>query len=493
MHAALRNRSRLLPGGLAPAGFLLRSTPAAAGLRLALVAVMLFLIAAGVFLRAAEAVPFHGDESEWINNGRYFRYIFLDHDVRSEVWRASFLNRDQPPVGRYVIGGIVWASGTDPAKVNRSYAWERDYDANQREGRVPDPSILTPVRRTMAIVGALSVALLFVAGRMVGGTLAGVGAGLAATSSPLLQTYFVQARSEAVLALLSSLALVILLAVARRHQRDGGSPVVGWAAGPTLGLALATKLTAAFGIVGVCGYGGVAALGRLRRAPRGACRLLAWAAATGLLAALVWVVVNPFLWPSPVERTWSMVTQLESLMVQQGAEFGNPVEQGPFGRLGLVIQRTFVEYSIPAYDYGAPYGSAPLIRRTFWELPTVFGVSVELTLATLGLGALLYRTATAWRSGRCHGAESALLWWLGAHLFGIAASLGLDWPRYYVPTTFYGAILIGLGLGSVVGIVVRWCGSRRGWLSHRRMRRGWRVPAPAGAGGGGPDPPVERR
>jgi hypothetical protein len=188
-----------------------------------------------------------------------------------------------------------------------------------------------------------------------------------------------------------------------------------------------------------------------------------------------------------------MVTQLESLMVQQGAEFGNPVEQGPFGRLGLVIQRTFVEYSIPAYDYGAPYGSAPLIRRTFWELPTVFGVSVELTLATLGLGALLYRIATAWRSGQRHGAESALLWWLGAHLFGIAASLGLDWPRYYVPTTFYGAILIGLGLGSVVGIVVRWCGSRRAWLSHRRMRRGWRVPAPAGAGGGGPDPPVERR
>lgn len=457
MRAALRNRSRLLQGGLAAAGLLLRSTSAVAlGLRLVLVAVTLFLIAASVFSRAAETVPFHGDESEWINNGRYFRFIFLDHDVRSEVWRPSFLNRDQPPVGRYIIGGVVWASGTDPAKVNRSYAWERDYEANLREGRIPDPSVLKPVRRVMAIAGAGSIVLLFLAGRMVGGTLVGAVAGLAAMSSPLLQLYFVQARSEALLALFSSLALVILLTVARRYQRDGGLPIVGWAAGPTLGLALAIKLTAAFGIVGVCVYGGVAAIGRLRRARREAVRLLAWSATTGLLAAIVWVVVNPFLWPDPIGRTWSMLTQLESLMVQQGAEFGNPVEQGPPGRLLLVVQRTFVENSTPAYDYGAPYGSDPLIRRTFWEFPTVFGVGVELTLATLGLGVLLGRVATVWWSGQRHGAESALLWWLGAYLFGIAASLGLDWPRYYVPTTFYGALLIGLGAVSVVRVVARW-------------------------------------
>ena len=459
MHAALRSRSRYLQGGLASAGLLLRSTSAVAlGLRLVLVAATLFLIAASVFMRAAETVPFHGDESEWINNGRYFRYIVLDHDVRSEVWRPSFLNRDQPPVGRYIIGGIVWASGTDPAKVNRSYAWERDYEANQREGRVPDPPILTPVRRAMAIVGAVSIILLFVAGRMVGGTLVGVTAGLAATASPLLQMYFVQARSEALLALFSSLALVILLAVARRYQRDGTVPIVGWAAGPILGLALATKLTAAFGIVGVCMYGGVAAMGRLRSAPREAVRLLAWSATTGLLAAIVWVVVNPFLWPDPVARTWSMVTQLESLMVRQGAEFGNPVEQSPPGRLLLLVRRTFVEHSTPAYDYGARYGSEPLIRPTFSELPTVFGVSVEFMLATVGLGVLLCRVAKVWWSGQRHGAESALLWWLGAYLFGIVASLSLDWPRYYVPTAFYGSILIGLGADSIVRVVMRWMG-----------------------------------
>lgn len=420
------------------------------------VAGVLFVVAATVLLRAAETVPFHGDESEWISAGRYFRFVFLDHDVTSQVWRPSWLNRDQPPLGRYVIGGIVWASGTDPDKVNRTYAWERDYETNLREGRVPDPSILVPVRRTMAVVGAVSIVLLFVAGRLLGGTVVGAVAGLAATSSPLLQSYFVQARTEALLALFSTLALVALLAFARRYQQDGRLPPVGWTVGPVLGLALATKLTAALPIVGACAYGGVAALARVRKAPRESMRLVGWCAATGLLATLVWVAVNPFLWPDPVGRTWSMLAQQQSIMVEQGARFGNPVETALPGRLLLTIQRSFVETSTPAFDYGAPRGSEPLIRRTFSELPTVFGISVELALAAVGLAVLLRRVATVWWSGQRHGPETALLWWLDVYLIGIAANLSLDWPRYYVPTAFYGALLIGLGTQAIVTAAIRW-------------------------------------
>lgn len=421
-----------------------------------IVAIALFLVAATVLLQAAETVPFHGDESEWIAAGRYFRFVFLDHDLTSQVWRPSWLNRDQPPLGRYIIGGIVWASGTDPDKVNRTYAWERDYATNLREGRVPDPSILMPVRRTMAVVGALSIVLLFVAGRLVSGTVGGAVAGLVATMSPLLQSYFVQARTEALLAFFSTLALVVLLAFARRYQQQGTVPLTGWAVGPILGLALATKLTAAVAIVGACAYGGAAVLSRIGKAPREAALLIGWCAATGLLATLVWVVVNPFLWPDPIGRTWSMLTQQQSIMVQQGEQFGNPVGEPLAGRLLLMVQRTFVDNSTPAFDYGAPRGSEPLIRRTFSALPTVFGVSVELALASIGFAILLLRVASVWWSGRRHGPETACLWWLDAYILGIAANLSLDWPRYYVPTALYGSILIGLGVQAMVGVVVHW-------------------------------------
>jgi hypothetical protein len=416
------------------------------------IAVVLFVAAMAVFIPAVAAVPFHGDESEWINTGRYFRFIFLDGDVTSDVWRPSWLNRDQPPLGRYVIGGIVWASGTDPAHVNRSYAWDKDRAENERSGRIPGPHLLLPVRHAMATLGALSVVLLFVAGSQLGGTLVGAVAGLFAIASPLLQTYFVQARTEALLAFFSAAALVALLACAGRYARSGRVPRFAWVVGLMLGLALATKLTAAVAVVGAGTYFGAAAIARLRTAPREAAMLVGWAVATGLLVVAVWVGVNPFLWPDPVGRTWSMLTQQQAIMEEQGTMFGNPVTAALPGRLALMVSRSFVENSTPAFDYGGKPGDPPLVRRTFLSLPTLGGVSLELVMAAVGLGVLLGRVWRTWRAGQRHGVESAFGWWLAAYFLIIGENLSLDWPRYYVPTAFFGALLIGLGTQALVSL-----------------------------------------
>jgi len=426
------------------------------------IGVGLFALALTLLLRAVETVPFHGDESEWINAGRYFKFVFLDHDVSSSVWRPSWLNRDQPPIGRYIIGGIIWASGNNPSQVNRSYAWEKDYNANLEEGRVPGPKLLLPVRRTMAVLGALSIVLLFVAGRLIGGTLVGTVAGLCATMSPLLQLYFVQARTEALLAFISTLALVAALLCARRFQSRGTIPAVGWAVGPLLGLALATKLTAGLGLIGVCTFGLAAGVTRWRSARAEAIRMLNWTLVTGATASLVWVAVNPFLWPEPVGRTWSMLEQQQSIMLEQGAQFGNPVDVGLLGRVGLVVSRSFVENSTPAFDAGRPPGSEPLIRRTFSDLPDPFGVSLELLVAVVGTGALVAEVVRSWLAGERHGPASVLQWWLLAYLLGIAANLSLDWPRYYVPTAFYGTLLIGIGVRWLAGAALQvWTGRGR--------------------------------
>ena len=430
----------------------------------------LFLLALTLLLRAVETVPFHGDESEWINAGRYFKFVFLDRDVTSSVWRPSWLNRDQPPIGRYVIGGIIWASGSNPSQVNRSYAWEKDYTANLEEGRVPGPKLLVPVRRTMAVLGALSIVLLFLAGRLVGGTLVGAIAALCATLSPLLQLYFVQARTEALLAFISTLALLVALVSARHFRAHGTIPAVGWSVGTLLGLALATKLTAGLALVGVCVYGLIAGIGRWRSARPEAVRMLAWMFVTGITASIVWVAVNPFLWPNPVGRTWSMLEQQQSIMLEQGVQFGNPVYGNLLERVVLVISRSFVENSTPAFDAGRPPGSEPLVRRTFSDLPDPFGVSLELVLAAFGFAALTLQVVRGWLAGERHGAASLLLWWLLAYLLGIASNLSLDWPRYYVPTAFYGTLLIGIG--------VRWLAVAVGQIWNGRNRVGLAPPAP---------------
>ena len=420
-----------------------------------IVGLALFIVASVVFLRATETVPFHGDESEWIHNGRYFRFMFIDRDYSSSVWRVSWVNRDQPPVGRYIIGAIIWASGTDPSKVNRSYAWERDLEANRQEGRIPGPELLMPVRRTMAVFGAFAIVLLFVAGRMIGGIVTGAVAGLIATASPLLQLYFAQARTESLLALFTVTGFVLVLTFARRFQQSGRLPLIGWSIGPVMGIALATKLTAAVGILGICAYAGVAGLARLRAHRAEAFRMIGWSIATGLLASVVWVAVYPYLWPNPVSRTLSMFELQREMMEDQGTNFGHPVVDDLAVRLNLMVVRTFVEISTPPFDAGLPPGSASVTSRTFTELPTLFGISVELALALLGLAVLIARAARGWRAGERHGPETALLWWLAAYMLGIGVNLNLDWPRYYVPTAFFGSLLIGLGTQTILVAALR--------------------------------------
>src|SRR3712207_8112733 len=57
-----------------------------------------------------------------------------------------------------------------------------------------------------------------------------------------------------------------------------------------------------------------------------AIRVGAWTAATFALGGVVWVGVNPFLWPDPFGRTWSMLDQQSAIMVEQGEKFGRSEE-----------------------------------------------------------------------------------------------------------------------------------------------------------------------
>ncbi|MFN8522485.1 MAG: glycosyltransferase family 39 protein [Chloroflexota bacterium] len=412
----------------------------------------LLVLSLVVFIRAADTVRFHGDESEWINSGKYFRYLFLDGTTSGEVWRPAFITRDQPPMGRYVIGLVVWSTGRDPAAVNRSYAWNKDLAANEQEGRVPGPDLLIPVRHAMAALGALSVVGLYVAGRVLEGPLTGSVAALLVTFSPLVQQNFSQARTESLLALFTVIALALVLITARRFAATGVIPRAGWLIGPLLGLALATKLTAGLAILGTTVYGIVSCLNRsLADATEGGRKAL-WTVAVGIFAAGVFIASNPFLWPDPVSRTTSMLDQQKEIMVEQGTQFGGAVKLQPAERLWLVIQRTFARNATHAFDAGLPSGSPPVLQSTFLDLPTPGGISLELILALLGFGALTWRGIQDWSNGSRHGAANALLWWIVAYFGGISGNLSLDWPRYYVPTAFLGSLLVGLA----VATLTRW-------------------------------------
>jgi 4-amino-4-deoxy-L-arabinose transferase-like glycosyltransferase len=436
------------------------------------IAAAIFFAAAVTFLRAAQTAPFHGDESEWINASRYFKYLFLDGDISGQVWRPSFITRDQPPLGRYLIGAVVWAVGNDPLAVNRSYAWDKDRATNEREGRVPGPRLLDPVRRTMAVVGAASIVVLYVAGRILEGPITGAVGALFVTASPLVQQYFAQARTESLLALFSGLALIGLLVAARRFQAEGDPGRLTWLTGLALGLALATKLTAALAVVGVGVYGALAALNRWSSGLPEMRRIVIWTTLALVLTAVVWIGSNPFLWGDPIGRTVSMLVQQQRIMEEQGVDFGGAVTANPLARARLVVERTFVENATPTFDLGLPPGGPPVFEPTFLNIPAPAGISLELALAAVGIVALLWRAAASWWRGNRPGVETAFLCWLVAYFAGIAANLSLDWPRYYVPTAYFGSLLIGLGAAMLYRAVATFARDPSGVRSGSHAPRG---------------------
>jgi hypothetical protein len=42
----------------------------------------------------------------------------------------------------------------------------------------------------------------------------------------------------------------------------------------------------------------------------------------------------------------------------------------------------------------------------------------------------------------------------------VAGNLNLDWPRYYVPTAFFGSLLVGVGIATLVRSVLGPLGER---------------------------------
>ena len=62
------------------------------------------------------------------------------------------------------------------------------------------------------------------------------------------------------------------------------------------------------------------------------------------------------------------------------------VETALPGRILLMIQRSFVESSTPAFDYGAPRGSEPLIRPWLDDAPLALAALYLLVPLVLWVG-----------------------------------------------------------------------------------------------------------
>jgi hypothetical protein len=417
-----------------------------------ILAVAVLIAGLRVFGDAAGRVEFHGDESVAIAATPYFEYLFLRRNVTRAEWGDNYTTHSHPMVSRYIMGGWLWFQGYNLRQLPPAYKWSLSRDANRREGRIPDESLLAQARAPMVLSAAGAVSLLYVLGRVLAGPLAGLTTAVVVLASPLAQEYLVRARPDPPLAFFLILALLLGVLGARRGP-DGGLSI-GWAlaVGLALGLAVASKLPALMSLAAVLGWGmlvGLLAAARTHdshdRSPR--TRLArAWAASRAWALALVvaaglFVLSNPHLYPNPVAHTTHMLSlRLDEQESDQRRypwrAFRTLLEQASFVLRGSLASGTFA-------------GSR--------------GVPAEALLATVGAAVLLATTCRDWRrTGRAPAAGLVLVT-ATTYFIGTTALIAVTYDRYLVIPLLFGALLSGLGVSALVrgGLAIAPAGSRR--------------------------------
>ena len=419
-----------------------------------LIPLAVFLLAAGVLVQRTGQVGYNTDEGQFIATAQYFEIAFLDHSFGGPAWDETYWTLTQPPLTRYVLGAAIWVSGNPIPRLNpdhrieevRGPDRERFWDprtftderrlAEERRIERPRAEVLAAARLPMALFGAGAVVLLFLLGRALGGTLAGLVAAFGLLVAPLSLTLLPRAHAESPLVFFTLLGLYLGVRTTDRVEARHAVPRP-WplATGLATGLAAATKLPGVLGLAALGGFAVCAGLVRIWSRQQVASDTSRWSGLAAVVGLLVFVGVNPFLWPNPVARLQAMLEfRQQELVGQRALNADLAVPESIAGRAGLLLQRTFLT-------------EAPLFRRT--------GLPLDAPLAVTGAAVLAWRAIRARRRGGLVGGEALFLAWTATFLAGTAPNLGLDWQRYYLPTVALGLVLVGVGAEALLGAARR--------------------------------------
>lgn len=394
--------------------------------------------------------PFHPDESRWIDRATYL--YELRHPL-SSFWHDRYLIRGQPPMGSYVIGLGLLLQGKDlhtNGPWDFQYGFELAINWNVSHGNMPTYDDLIAARQWNMVLGALTcVLLVLIVGSLVNWPGGGV-AGLFMAIHPLHTYLSTLAVSDAMFTTFVAWAVLSAIWLARKPTW-GRSLLLAIA----LGMGAATKLSPLFIALGWTAYAFVLffdpwlrsrqRIGRawrlISRRELGTERQLGWKllVQTGLVGTF-FVLVYPYLWPSPIRRTKIIFDFRQYEMNNQAGFWPQAAIHGPIDALQRTWQnlqdRTSSTERIIVW-IGDQFGRDSS------------GYSVDLYLAIPGLAILIY---LAWKHGLASPHMLGMLA-IAAQAAIILAALGVDFDRYYEPLVFAAAVGVGVLFGWVGNLI----------------------------------------
>lgn len=438
----------------------------------------LYLIFLAMYILAGvPEVPFHGDEATVMYTARDFYYIFVRGEMRHVLYsdKPSEISPDAAteqhlrllngPLSRYLYGLVAYTAGYSIEQINGQWDWCCDWQYNQQTGRIPAADLLLRTRFVSALMLAGGAAVMFIIGQQTGGRPVAYLASLYFALNPALLINGRRAMMDSGLMLFSLLVVLAGLWVIRELEdnipgRGTLRPYRHVALGVVSGLALAAKHTAIFTVGAVFAAGityEILLVIRQVRAglrPAPAARWVLSLIGAGLLAFLVFYILNPAWWSDPVGRAGLVLALRTDLLNGQAAAFGGYPD---FGAQAMgFLRQVFV---VPPQYYEVSNWQAFIGEQiAVYEASPWRGLSMGGSVP----GALLFvlfiviGVITVIRSQKISGGER----WLPG-IYGLTMLLTtllltpLEWQRYYLPAYPAAGLFAAAGLTSLMARMIR--------------------------------------
>ena len=393
-------------------------------------------------LAGTAIVPNHGDEATLIFMAQDFHEVYLYGNLRDILFNREAAYSDYAmglrllngTVSKNVYGFVTASNGLSSADINEPWNWMENYESNVAQGRIPQSWILHQARLASATQLALAVALFFQFTRM---ALGRPSAYLASAFLALHPNMLINGRRAMMEGShMLGLMLVLLAGIWLLRQRTWKSYAL---LGVCMGFAVAAKhpnVLVAGTVFCACLLMPIAQYLRERgRQRRMLTKALLGMTVTAVMAALVFLLLNPSWWSAPLDVP-QVVFQLRQDLLRSQVE-----NLGGYNSLAEQISG-FFQYVFVG-------------ERQYFESPTWAGVDIPTTQIAAyersGLAGLLYIGESSWLGIIClalsfvglaflvHSAcvspeiKTLILAWIGGTALFTLLLTPLPWARYYLP------------------------------------------------------------
>jgi hypothetical protein len=427
-----------------------------------------------------DSPPFFIDEAHKIAETYYWHLFFEQRDCSNPAWSGDFYARTNPPVGKYIFGAVLAAAGYHVRDQQLQESFDRHWKQPMvLRTKVPD-EMLRITRMASAAFGALACGMLFLIGHRIGGIVVGLGASLLLLLNPYFQFYARLGLTDAILIFGTVLIVPVTFravsvirrsapeACPRGRARRWAHTLIGVFVLPALAIALTagSRLNGALVGVAYCGSVLSAGLGR-GQTPRWARRVavsLIAAATVPVLAAAVFVAINPYYYRHPVARAIETARACRDWTIKQQVDPGG----GLFDtkqRLAAVGHFTLRSQLLPL----------PAFVGTLGTWLTVLGFVVGV----ICLAARVFYRRRAGGSATSEGHDrdrlameaTVVLWWMAACVGGTVCWLPLVWRRYLLFPYSAVCLMTAFGLASLPGVCQTMIKALKAGPRHLARRR----------------------